>query len=303
MDLSHIVCGVIDWFVYVWGVQVDASHIRIKVFAFDSVALGAWWDFQNHISPFARILIVEEGCQSVSFHGETYHQKPGEMLLIPPYASVDYSCEHYCRQCYFIFTAKLSNGNDLFADYEFPVRRGFGSWHQVICENLLLCLPNFGLKSLDADDEFFNQLIFETKLEDLSLQQKIAAQGAVSVLLAEFAEGAQLSSDLIRFTKAFQHIENHLDGDLSLSVLSEIEGMSNGYFSDEFNRRMGIRPSEYIARKRETKARELLTGSSVSIAEVARQVGMSDLSYFFRFFKKRVGVTPRIYRMERLGKD
>jgi len=105
---------------------------------------------------------------------------------------------------------------------------------------------------------------------------------------------------LIRFSKAFQYIENNLHSELSLEKLSEIENLSKGYFSDQFFEYTGVRPTEYIAQKRETKARELLTTTSMPLPEIACRIGIPDPSYFFRFFKKRVGVTARKYRLDHL---
>lgn len=280
--------------------NIDVSHLKIVVYAFDRVNVGSWWNFKNHISPFARILLIEAGSQRVSFQGEVHHQQKNSLTLIPPYTPVDYYCEDFCSQYYFIFTCRLPNGKDLFVDCKFPYDFWAEQWHHDLCKRTHQSLPDFGLASVDADSEDFNQLIFATKLEEISLQQKLAVQGAVSLLMSDFAVEAQKSEELIRFSKAFQYIENNLDGDLSLSVLSEIEGVSNGYFSDGFHQHTGIRPSEYIAQKRETRARELLATTDLPLVEVANRIGISDLSYFFRFYKKRVGETPKSYRLSRL---
>ena len=280
--------------------KLDINHLKIKVFAFDRYQVGSWWDFKNHISPFARIFLILDGKQTVSFQGKDHHQKKGSLLLIPPYTPVDYFCDDFCVQYYFIFTCRLPNGKDIFTDCQFPTALQAESWHYDLSQRLLDDLPNLGLASVDANHKNFNPLIFDTQLEDLSLQQKFAAQGVVSLLMSTFAVGAQKSQELIRFSQAFQYIENNLDSELSLEKLSEIENLSKGYFSDQFFEYTGIRPTEYIAQKRETKARELLTTTSLPLAEIATRIGIPDLSYFFRFFKKRVGVTARKYRLDHL---
>ena len=54
--------------------------------------------------------------------------------------------------------------------------------------------------------------------------------------MSRFAARAEKSNQLIRFSQAFQYIENNLDSELSLEKLSEIEDLSKGYFSDQFFR-------------------------------------------------------------------
>ena len=277
--------------------NIDVNHLKIRVYAFSSADVADWWDFKNHISPFARIFLIQAGEQSVSFRGKDYVLRKNDLALVPPFTPVDYCCREFCQQYYFIFSCRLPNGKDLFTDYQFPYHLVAEPWQHALCSQLLSILPNFGLENADANSKDFNQLIFETKPEDTTLEQKFAAQGVVNMLMSVFAKGAHESHRLIRFAKAFQYIENNLSGNLSLHTLSDIEGMSCTYFSDQFHHHTGIRPSEYIAQKRENKARELLTTTTLSLPEVAERIGFPDTSYFFRFFRKRTGQTPKNYRL------
>ena len=51
-----------------------------------------------------------------------------------------------------------------------------------------------------------------------------------------------------------------------------------------------------LLKKKEAKAKELLLSSSMRIEEVASQVGMADVGYFCRFFKKRTSWSPVKFR-------
>ncbi|MCP5534860.1 MAG: helix-turn-helix transcriptional regulator [Akkermansiaceae bacterium] len=277
--------------------KIDVNHLKIRVYAFDMVNVGDWWNFKNHISPFARIFLIRQGEQIVSFGGTDYRHRANSLALVPPFTPVSYHCRDACLQDYFVFSCRLPNGKDLFTDYKFPYHLEAEKWHYALCDQLIQVLPNFGLQNVNADSDNFNQLIFETKSKDATLHQKFAAQGVVSLLMSSFAVGAEISHQLIRFARAFQYIENNLARDLSLSALSEIEGMSRTYFSDQFHHHTGVRPSEYIAQKRENKARELLTTTNLRLPEIAEKVGFPDTAYFMRFFKKRTGVTPTAYRL------
>lgn len=278
---------------------IDANYFKIRLFAFDCKTVGSWWDFRGHISPFARIFLIEKGEQNVSFDGETYLHKAGHLALIPPYTPVDYSCMEFCRQHYFIFTCQLPNGKDLFADYTFPHLLEAETWQLEMCKSLLKLLPNYGLDNVDADKDDFNQQIFESTTQVLNLEQKLAGQGLVSILFSSFAVGAKERVSSVRFVKTFQFIESNLEADLSLTALAEIEGLSLNYFSDQFYLHTGVRPSEYIAQKRENRAKELLTTTKMSLPEVAKKIGITDPCYFSRFFKKRTGHTVRSYQLKR----
>lgn len=44
------------------------------------------------------------------------------------------------------------------------------------------------------------------------------------------------------------------------------------------------------------RAKELLTEEKKSVQEVANLLGMDNVSYFIRFFKKQTGLTPKKYQ-------
>jgi signal transduction histidine kinase/DNA-binding LacI/PurR family transcriptional regulator/DNA-binding response OmpR family regulator len=68
------------------------------------------------------------------------------------------------------------------------------------------------------------------------------------------------------------------------------------YLSRCFSREVGIGPMTYLSRYRIGQARQLLERSSLSITQVALEVGFSSQSYFSRLFQQEVGVTPSAYQ-------
>ncbi|MBQ4145317.1 MAG: helix-turn-helix transcriptional regulator, partial [Clostridia bacterium] len=53
----------------------------------------------------------------------------------------------------------------------------------------------------------------------------------------------------------------------------------------------------YITGKRIEKSVSLLMDEKLSIEEVAKESGFSDVSYFYKVFKKETGQTPKSYRL------
>ena len=53
-----------------------------------------------------------------------------------------------------------------------------------------------------------------------------------------------------------------------------------------------------IVAMRMKKAKELLLGTRLTVAEIAREVGFANSSYFYKTFKKMNGVTPSDFRGE-----
>jgi len=59
---------------------------------------------------------------------------------------------------------------------------------------------------------------------------------------------------------------------------------------------MGIRPLEYINRKRIEEAQMLLVTSNDPVEKIALETGIDNFSWFCRLFKKYTCSTPGEYR-------
>lgn len=99
--------------------------------------------------------------------------------------------------------------------------------------------------------------------------------------------------------EALLYMENHYMEDITLQKLCEISGVSKQYFCRIFKEKMDMRPLEYLARKRVSKAKVMLYNSDKSILEIGKSVGYHDPTYFGVVFKKYEGISPTMYRKSR----
>lgn len=85
-----------------------------------------------------------------------------------------------------------------------------------------------------------------------------------------------------------------------LGRLPDIAGLTPTSYCRAFRRVTGMSPGSYLTRLRINKAKALLhePSRSLSLKEVARQVGYQDELYFSRTFKKSEGVSPSLYRRQ-----
>ena len=97
---------------------------------------------------------------------------------------------------------------------------------------------------------------------------------------------------------AIGYIQEHFAENLTINVLAEHYGMSPNYFSSMFKKEMSRSAVNYITELRINQARELLYHSELSVVDISKKVGYEDSQYFFRVFKKYLGMTPLQYREE-----
>lgn len=92
--------------------------------------------------------------------------------------------------------------------------------------------------------------------------------------------------------------ENLSVGNLQRDELAAMVHVSPGYLSRIFKKETGFALSDYIAKKRLSVSKQLLTKTSLSITDIATRVGFSYSSYFTKTFKEQFGMTPQEYRQQ-----
>ena len=99
--------------------------------------------------------------------------------------------------------------------------------------------------------------------------------------------------------KAVDHINSAFRSEITLDELSGISGVSRQHLCLLFRNILRMRPMEYTARRRIQAAKELLTGTPMSVESIAEEVGFGSESYFCRQFRRYEGITPTAFRNAR----
>lgn len=94
--------------------------------------------------------------------------------------------------------------------------------------------------------------------------------------------------------------ENYSEG-VTVDDLAQLVNISKSHFMSCFKRTVGIGAIEYLLQIRMRAAMELLTETTLSVAEISGRCGYNNLSNFNRHFKKIVGCTPVEYRKQSKG--
>jgi AraC-like DNA-binding protein len=83
-----------------------------------------------------------------------------------------------------------------------------------------------------------------------------------------------------------------------LCELARFTHVSVSHLGHLFKIETGISPGQYLMTLRMQKARDLLSGSTMSVKRVMFEIGFNDKSNFVRSFKKAYGLTPSEYRVK-----
>jgi AraC-like DNA-binding protein/ligand-binding sensor protein len=158
-------------------------------------------------------------------------------------------------------------------------------------------LINFGV---DTDLKRLEEAYFQTRV----LEKK--QYEAVLRLLTIFAQHlATLSNELMvsakqaespMITRAKVFIADHQHEEMSLRQVAGAVNTSAFYFCKMFKQATGLTFTDYLARVRIEKVKNLLLNPHKRISEAAYEAGFQSLSQFNRVFRKIAGEAPTTWR-------
>ena len=92
------------------------------------------------------------------------------------------------------------------------------------------------------------------------------------------------------------YIDLNLERRLTVAELAKQANLNSAMLTSLFVGHFGIPPKQYITTRRLYQAKLLLLQSNLPIKEIAWRCGWKDEYFFFRIFRKHVGITPNSYR-------
>jgi AraC-like DNA-binding protein/ligand-binding sensor protein len=152
----------------------------------------------------------------------------------------------------------------------------------------------------EIDLKRFEEAYFQTRVVSKNQYESIIR------LLAIFAQHlAALSNQLMvreekaeapMIARARSYIAEHQSDELSLKEVARAVNTSAFYFCKMFKQAIGLTFTDYLARVRVEKVKNLLLNPHMRVSEAAFEAGFQSLSQFNRVFKKIEGMSPSDFR-------
>jgi len=131
-------------------------------------------------------------------------------------------------------------------------------------------------------------------------------QDAVLQLLTQFSEQLTQKANklLLRakltepplIVRAKKYLHEHMTETVRLEDVAKHLHVSTFYFCKQFRKHAGLRFTDYLARLRVERAKQMLQDPNRRVSEVAFEVGFLSLPHFNRSFKRIAGTTPTLWR-------
>ena len=147
--------------------------------------------------------------------------------------------------------------------------------------------------------ELFGQLnrVWEEKQPGYELLVKAYLLMFLALLIphsvTDSAALALRSEHAEKIKTALEFMEHHHAEEISIADIAAACYFSQYHFMRFFKKHMGVSCGEYLKNLRLEKAAAEFAAGSREILDVAMNVGFRNLSYFYREFQKKYGMTPK----------
>lgn len=156
---------------------------------------------------------------------------------------------------------------------------------------------SFAKRAIQVDvDDYLLKPIFEEDIKAVLSKLYDKMNGSLESRIID--EMLKTDIDLLpkHIRRTIDYMMHHYREQISLSQLANYAFVSETYLSAEFSRLTGYTLVSFLNLLRLNASKELLTTTDTPLGEIALSVGITDVFYYSRLFKRFFGVTPGQYR-------
>ncbi|RED95247.1 AraC family transcriptional regulator [Marinoscillum furvescens] len=289
---------------------MSINNLNLSLLHAGKVDLDHHWDFDNVISPFSRLYLITHGQAQVFHSGQTFDLKPGYLYLIPSYTYSRYKCESTFTQYYLSILEESDDQGSIFDHHEFLYEVPAHPNDALILDRILELNDDRMLLNDDpkAYDNVPTMLAYKARNDRMNPGSFLETRGLMTALLSRFIKGKKVTRSVSlknqeKINNIIRYIRQNLHRELTVAELADEAHLNADYFSRVFFEIVKTRPVKFIQEKRIERAQLLLSTTTYSISEIAAKVGLDNISYFTRLFKKQLGRTPGAYRQSKWQND
>lgn len=255
--------------------------------------------FPLHWHDEMEIVLVQEGSLEINIDLEMFHAHEGDIVILKPCTLHGFKQLESYHAVYHTILFQMSILNHNVSDacamkYFSPFLENHYAYAKVISgndegtEKIRSCLENL-IQAYKSKKDFY-ELEIKSQLFHLfyllftyAFEKKHTVSG--------------VRSDTVHHVKVIlDYISEHYKETITIEELAEILHFSPQYFMRFFKKYTGMTCLDYINEYRLNTAAKLLLETNWTISEIAEEVGLGNVSYFNRLFKRKYEMTPREYR-------
>ncbi|WP_042199821.1 AraC family transcriptional regulator [Paenibacillus camerounensis] len=278
---------------------------------FVTVGLAVWSPGDRH---FARtfgvydLLLVKRGTMYMAEQGKEYAIGPGKLLVLE--AGLPHEGYRVCEEdteiywVHFIHEGKPSYIRQEDIPWSALLAKGTVEDEEPSAQQRLY-MPKFAAVDVEALEPILDEMneIHSRLNAENALRLHVLLAELMAALQAECARTA-LPEPAVRLARAAAaYLDRHWKEPFQVTGLQEELHFQADYITRCMKQHIGTTPLQYVLQRRLEEAKKLLSGTVLSVSDIAERIGIRDVNYLTRLFSARFGMTPAAYRRRQRQRD
>lgn len=250
----------------------------------------------THTHDFIELVYVLSGSASEVIDGKSYEVGRGDLLFLNSGSTHSFTVAEKMSYVNICFSPEESDGAPLSAEHVTALL-SLNVFDEMRREETTGMISFTG-EERRAVDGLMLSLLKEYGEKQLGWQTVCASY--IGILLAwmlrKTGSREERSVTDVTWEEIATYITDHLSESVSLNALAERFFYNPSYLSRAFKERFGMGYSEYVCRCRLTRAKSLLTDTSMTVEKIGWACGFADRRSLCHAFSKYEGESPSAYR-------
>lgn len=255
----------------------------------------------SHWHDYLHIWYTVSGEYRHTLNGVTYTQKPGDAIVVFPYAIHAMDSSESDISNTEVFSLSIRKGELTKRGIPFISHTYQDAFFNS--QKLSPVISLSGSAKASADNLFYDIFSEYQKKTSMNTNKVFSSVSSILELCVDKSQEAFDKSKALSLAERFQRIDNsiaflleNISEKLTLDDLSKYAMMSKRSFSSSFLATTGHTPHSYITHLRVNEAVQLLRKTDLGIEEIATRCGFCHSSHFSQACKELCGMSPNAYR-------
>jgi AraC-like DNA-binding protein len=257
----------------------------------------------EHSVSFFELVYIVSGSGFQDINGNDFAYRQGHLFLLKPEDSHRFTFETKTQLFFIRFNRVFFRNNTIENNFFKRVEQVFSNingFQSFVLDNIEdEKVIEYLMKNLFV--EMQNKKLYSDEVIQLLVQSvlTVVARNLIQKTILVIDEKTEnRTADIIQYVHGNIYEPEKLTGE----NISNLFGISKTYVGRYFKNETGKTLNEYVADYKMKLIENRLKHSNMRINEIADEFGFTDKSHFNRFFRKRLGFSPSVFRNENFKK-
>ena len=258
-------------------------------------------EYKNLVAYDCRFFYTLEGKGTITLGKERFFMEPGTLLIWQPGIEYSFCADENNFLRLFCINFDFSFSENTIKEPVRPSKVQYFNKNNIIEPYIFseLYFLNKPIYQKNRHDLKFELMQIHSEYENKLKYYENKISGIFLSVLTDIIRSIEFPHKNENAEKIIKIIKERYNTELSNQIIADMLGYHPNHVNRLMVRYTGMSLHHYLLDFRINKAMDLLQNTTLSVSGIAEMTGFKDVNHFSKYFKSKIGCTPRNYRTAR----